>query len=302
MLILSVLIFFTVTLALTGLFFWLAPTKTEQRLQAMSSPAEKPQWTETMVNLVGPFARLSSPTGNWEASPLRIKFLNAGIRHDDARLVYFGIKTILPLAFAALAFMALKTMRYDGLTFLLYLMLAAMIGCYLPNFLLNWKIRMRRREIFESFPDATDLMLVCVEAGLGLDAGLTKVADEIRMKSVALAEELHLTNLEMRAGGTREKSLRNLALRTGVEEISVFATMLTQADKFGTSIGESLRVFSDDLRHTRQVRAEEMAAKIPTKMLFPLVVFIFPSIIMVIMGPAVIQIIRTILPMLSGGH
>jgi len=303
MLILSVLIFFTVTLGLTGLFYWLTPTKTEQRLQAMSNPAEKPQWTETMVNLVGPFAHLSSPTGKWETSPLRIKFLNAGIRHDDARLIYFGIKTLLPLVFAGLAFLTLRTMtHYDGLKFLLYLMLAAMIGCYLPNFLLNWKIRMRRREIFESFPDATDLMLVCVEAGLGLDAGLTKVADEIRMKSVALAEELHLTNLEMRAGGTREKSLRNLALRTGVEEISTFATMLTQADKFGTSIGESLRVFSDDLRHKRQVRAEEMAAKIPTKMLFPLVVFIFPSIIMVILGPAVIQIIRTILPMLTGGH
>jgi tight adherence protein C len=161
---------------------------------------------------------------------------------------------------------------------------------------------MRRREIFESFPDASDLMLVCVEAGLGLDAGLTKVADEIKIKSVALAEELHLTNLEMRAGGTREKSLRNLALRTGVEEIGIFASMLTQADKFGTSIGDSLRVFSDDLRHKRQIRAEEMAAKVPTKMLFPLVVFIFPSIIMVIMGPAVIQIIRTIMPMLSGIH
>lgn len=303
MLILSVLIFFTVTLGLAGLFLWLAPTKTEQRLQAMSNPAEKPQWTETVVNLVGPFAELSSPTGKWETSPLRIKFLNAGIRHDDARLVYFGIKTLLPLVFAALAFLALRTTTHsDDLTFLLYLMLAAMIGCYLPNFLLHWKISMRRREIFESFPDATDLMLVCVEAGLGLDAGLTKVADEIRMKSFALAEELHLTNLEMRAGGTREKSLRNLALRTGVEEITTFATMLTQADKFGTSIGESLRVFSDDLRHKRQVRAEELAAKVPTKMLFPLVVFIFPSIIMVILGPAVIQIIRTILPMLSGGH
>ena len=130
-------------------------------------------------------------------------------------------------------------------------------------------------------------MLVCVEAGLGLDAGLSKVADEIRRKSVALAEELHLTNLEMRAGATREKSLRNLALRTGVEEIGTFATMLTQADKFGTSIGDSLRVFSDDLRHKRQMRAEENAAKVPTKMLFPLVVCIFPSIIMVIMGPAV---------------
>jgi len=302
MLILSVLVFFAVTLGLAGLFLWLAPTRAEQRLQAMSDPAEKQQWTETMVNLVGPFANLSSPTGNWEESPLRLKFFNAGIRHNDARLIYFGIKTLLPLLFAGLAYLALRTMTHsEGLTFLLYLMLAAMIGCYLPNALLHWKIKTRRREIFESFPDATDLMLVCIEAGLGLDAGLTKVADEIRIKSVALAEELHLTNLEMRAGGTREKSLRNLALRTGVEEISIFATMLTQADKFGTSIGESLRVFSDDLRHKRQTRAEEMAAKVPTKMLFPLVVFIFPSIIMVIMGPAVIQIIRTIMPMLSGG-
>jgi tight adherence protein C len=144
-------------------------------------------------------------------------------------------------------------------------------------------------------------MLVCVEAGLGLDASLTRVADEIRRKSVALAEELHLTNLEIRAGGTREKSLRNLALRTGVEEVGTFATMLTQADKFGTSIGDSLRVFSDDLRHKRQIRAEESAAKVPTKMLIPLVICIFPAVIMVILGPAVIQIVRTILPMLSIG-
>ena len=143
-------------------------------------------------------------------------------------------------------------------------------------------------------------MLICVEAGLGLDAGLTKVADEMKRKSVALAEELHLTNLEMRAGGSRETSLRNLALRTGVEELTTFATMLTQSDQFGTSIGESLRVFSDDLRHKRQVRAEEAAAKVPTKMLIPLVLCIFPSIIMVIMGPAAIQVIRVMLPMLGG--
>ena len=162
-------------------------------------------------------------------------------------------------------------------------------------------IRSRQREIFENFPDAADLMLVCVEAGLGLDAGLTRVADEIKRKSMALAEELHLTNLEIRAGGTREKALRNLALRTGVEEIATFATMLTQADKFGTSIGDSLRVFSDDLRHKRQIRAEENAAKVPTKMLFPLVVCIFPAIIMVILGPAMITIVRTVLPMLSIG-
>jgi len=135
---------------------------------------------------------------------------------------------------------------------------------------------------------------------LGLDAGLTRVAGEIKIKSMALAEELHLTNLEVRAGGTREKALKNLARRTGVEELETFAVMLTQVDKFGTSVGDSLRVFSDELRHKRQTRAEVRAAKVPTLMLIPMVLFIFPSIIMVMMGPAVIQIIRTVMPMLTG--
>ena len=300
MLLLPVLIFFAVTFGLVGGYLWLAPTKTEQRLQALAGAREKSPWTETIVKIAGPFARLSTPAENWDQSPLRVKFFNAGIRNDDANLLYFGAKTLLPLVFAGLAFVVLRTVEQSSLTLLLYVMLSAMVGCYLPNIILHFKVKSRQREIFENFPDAADLMLVCVEAGLGLDAGLTKVAEEIQIKSVALAEELHLTNLEMRAGGTREKSLKNLALRTGVEEIDTFAVMLTQADKFGTSIGESLRVFSDDLRHKRQVRAEELAAKVPTKMLFPLVVCVFPSIIMVIMGPAVIQVIRTILPMLGG--
>ena len=296
------LIFFAVTLGLIGLFLWLSPTKTEQRLKAMAGPGEKSQWTENIIKIAGPFAQLSSPEGEWDKSPIRVKFFNAGIRNEDASLIYFAAKTLLPLVFGALVFLALGTANQPNLTLLFYVMVSAMLGCYLPNILLHFKIRARQREIFENFPDAADLMLVCVEAGLGLDAGLTKVAEEIQIKSVALAEELHLTNLEMRAGGTREKSLKNLALRTGVEEIGTFATMLTQADKFGTSIGESLRIFSDDLRHKRQMRAEELAAKVPTKMLFPLVVCVFPSIIMVIMGPAAIQIIRPLLPMLGGGR
>jgi tight adherence protein C len=285
---------------LIGLFFWLAPTKTEERLKAMAGLSEKSQWTENIVKIAGPFAKLSTPEGGWDNSPIRVKFFNAGIRDENASLIYFGAKTLLPLVFGILAFMALRSANQSNLTLLFYIMVSSMLGCYLPNIFLYFKIKSRQREIFENFPDAADLMLVCTEAGLGLDAGLTKVAEEIQIKSVALAEELHLTNLEMRAGGTREKSLKNLALRTGVEEIGTFATMLTQADKFGTSIGESLRVFSDDLRHKRQMRAEELAAKVPTKMLFPLVVCIFPSIIMVIMGPAVIQIIRTLGPMLGG--
>lgn len=135
-----------------------------------------------------------------------------------------------------------------------------------------------------------------------MDAALTKVAEEIRRKSAALAEELHLTNLELRAGASRDLALHNLALRTGIEEIGTFATMLTQADKFGTSIGESMRVFADDLRHKRQMLAEEAAAKVPTKMLFPLVLFIFPSIIMVVLGPAIIQVLRTVGPLLTHGR
>ena len=300
MLLLPVLIFFTVTFGLVGAYLWLAPTKTAQRLQALSGVREKSSWTETIIKIAGPFARLSTPTKDWDQSPLRVKFFNAGIRNEDANLIYFSAKTIVPLLFAGLAFIALRTFDQPSVTLLFYVLFFAMVGCYLPNIVLHLIVKSRQREIFENFPDAADLMLVCVEAGLGLDAGLTKVAEEIQMKSVALAEELHLTNLEIRAGGTREKSLKNLARRTGVEEIDTFAVMLTQADKFGTSIGESLRVFSDDLRHKRQVRAEEFAAKIPTKMLFPLVVCVFPAIIMVIMGPAVIQVIRTILPMLGG--
>ncbi|MDP9600994.1 type II secretion system F family protein [Variovorax sp. NFACC27] len=297
-----ILVFLTVSLAIIGLAVWLSPTRTEQRLQAMAGPAGKSAWTETAVKLVGPFAQLSSPTNDAELSPLRVRFLNAGIRYPDAYLVYFGMKTLLPLGFAALAFVGLRATGTadDGTVLMLLLALAALAGCYLPNLVLRLLIRARRREIFENFPDAADLMLVCVEAGLGLDAGLVKVTDEIQVKSRALAQELHWTNLEMRAGGTREKSLRNLALRTGVEEIGTFATMLTQADRFGTSIGESLRVFSDDLRHKRHVRAEELAAKVPTKMLVPLVLCIFPCISLVILTPAAIRVVRMIMPMLSG--
>lgn len=300
MITLAALVFLAVSLAVAAMFVWVVPSRTEQRLQTIApTTLDKSQWTESVLKMVGPLAKLSVPTGDWESSPLRLRFLNAGIRHPDARLAYFGAKTFLPLFLAVLAFVSLRGAS-QGIALLFYLLMAALIGCYLPNLLLHLKVKSRQREIFENFPDAADLMLVCVEAGLGLDSGLTKVTEEIRRKSQALAEELHLTNLEMRAGATREKALRNLALRTGLEEIGTFATMMTQADKFGTSIGESLRVFSDDLRHKRQVRAEETAAKIPTKILFPLVFFIFPSVIMVILGPAVIQIIRTMIPLLAG--
>lgn len=298
---LFILVFLAVTLALVGLMLWLQPSRTGQRLQALNGDQPTVQWRKTVVKLAGPLANLSSPAGDWDASELRVRFFNAGIRSERARLVYFAAKTVLPLVLAVPAYVLSSVgLQAEGMALLFHVAVAALLGCYVPNVVLWWLVRVRQREIFETFPDAVDLMLVCVEAGLGLDAGLARVASEIKMKSMFLAEELHLTNLEVRAGGTREKALKNLARRTGVEELDTFAVMLTQADKFGVSMGDSLRVFSDDLRHKRQTRAEERAAKVPTMLLIPLVLFIFPSIIMVIMGPAAIQIIRTLLPMMTG--
>jgi tight adherence protein C len=300
MIVLAILVCLAVSAAVGGLFLLLVPTRRDKRLHTIENPAAKSDWSTTVAQAVGPFASVLAPGGDWENSPLRLRFINAGIRREDARLIYFGLKTVLPLVLAFCTWLLLRTFTaMEEITVSMNLMIAALLGCYLPNLALWLRLRERKREIFENFPDAADLMLVCVEAGLGLDAALTRVADEMGMSSRALAEELHLTNLEMRAGASRAQSLRNLALRSGIEEIGTFATMLAQSDKFGTSIGESLRVFSEDLRHKRQVRAEEHAAKVPTKMLVPLCLFIFPAIIMVVLGPALIIIVRTIGPILS---
>ena len=298
----AAIIFFLVTLVSITLLTWLVPNKSQRRLQELTPPEEKTDWVKTVVGLAGPFAKLSIPEGKWEDSALRIRFINAGIRNINAPIIFYAAKTVLPLVFAAVTYIGLQLAgkSLDRNTLIFVLLIAATIGCYLPNFVLSRALKARKREIFENFPDAADLMLVCVEAGLGLDAALVKVAEEMKINSGALTEEIHLTNLETRAGSTRNQALRNLALRTGVDEINTFATMLSQADKFGTSIGESLRVFSDDLRHKRQIRAEVLAAKLPTKMLFPLILCIFPAISMVILGPAGVQIYRVILPMLGG--
>ena len=304
MLIYGAIVFLLVTITTLALLSWLIPTQSQRRLQQLAQTAEeqKTDWVKTVVNLAGPLAKLSIPEGKWEESPLRLKFMNAGVRSPNAPTLYYGAKTLLPVVFAAVAYLALQLAGKspERNTLILIVLIVATIGCYLPNILLSRAIQRRQREIFENFPDAADLMLVCVEAGLGLEAALVRVAGEMKLRSGALTEEIHLTTLETRAGSTRDRALRNLALRTGVEELSAFATMVSQADKFGTSIGESLRVFSDDLRYKRQMRAEELAAKLPTKMLFPLVLCIFPAISMVILGPAGVRIYRVILPMIGG--
>jgi tight adherence protein C len=299
MLIFSILIGASASCAVLGMWLLLRPSRVEQRMRSLWPRADQGGWADTVAQLVGPFARLSLPDGDWDRSPLRQRLVTAGIRRADARFIYYGLKTLLPIAFAVPVWFVLRQEGTSDLNTLLFVMIAALAGCYVPNAVLGMKVRSRRREIFESFPDAADLMLVCVEAGQGLDSSMQRIADEIRHRSLAMAEELFLTNLELRAGVPRQLALRHLAERTGIEEVGVFAAMLTQADKFGSSIGDSLRVFSDDLRHKRLVRAEERAATVATKMLLPLVLLIFPSVIMVILGPAGISIIRSV-PTLFG--
>jgi tight adherence protein C len=181
-----------------------------------------------------------------------------------------------------------------GSKLLLLLLLSATVGYYLPNLALNRIVRRRKREIFETLPDALDLLTVCVEAGLSLERAFVKVAGEIHIKSVTLAQELQLVLMEMRAGFSKEKALRNFALRSGVDDIDTLVAMLIQSERFGTSVGDSLRVYSDNLRTKRRMLAEECAAKIGLKLLFPLIFCIFPTLLMVLLGPAVMQLTRTL--------
>jgi tight adherence protein C len=192
--------------------------------------------------------------------------------------------------------------KLSGTSSLTLMLVFAAIGYYLPNAILALLTRRRQREIFEAFPDAIDLMIVCVEAGLGLDMAINRAAEEMKLRSPELTEELDLMALELRIGASRERALRNFATRTGLDEVSTFVTMLLQADRFGTSLAESLRVHADSLRTRRRLLAEEAAAKIPLKLLFPLIFFIFPSLLLVLLGPAMIQIHRIMLPALSGGQ
>jgi len=217
-------------------------------------------------------------------------------------MAYFGAKTVLALGAPMLTFAVMTTSRSPtkGIGLLFVLLATSAIGYYLPNYLLARAVRLRQREIFENFPDALDLMTVCMEAGLGTEAALTKVAEDMVHKSPVLSEELRLVNLELRAGAPRDRALRNLAMRTAVEEVEGFVSMIIQADRFGTSIAQSLRVHSDTVRTRRKQKAEETAAKIPLKLLFPLIFCIFPALMLVIMGPAVIQMIRVVLPTMAG--
>lgn len=264
-------------------------------------PAVGREWLAKVAQVAGPMAKLSAPSDGWETSTLRVRFMQAGLRDSNWPAIFFAAKTLLALGLPAILALSLglgPQLTTNRNVFLLVLL--AGFGYYLPNAILSRLTEQRQRELRESLPDALDMMLVCVEAGLGLDAAMNRAASEIGMRSHALSDELGLVALELRMGVKREHALRNLALRTGVDDVAGFVAMLVQADRFGTNIAQALRVQADTMRVHRQLRAEEMAAKIPLKLLFPLIFFIFPSLLLVLLGPAWISIYRVLLPAMGG--
>lgn len=300
------LVFVVVVAGVLGASALMRPSVARQRLDALATdvphlPPSSERWMTRLAALTRPVGKFSTPEEGFERSSIRLRFLHAGIRSASAAPAFFGIKTVLTLGLpmAAFALLTLAGSPLKGNTLLLAMLLAAALGYYGPNLVLSRMVFVRQREIFECFPDALDLMTVCVEAGLGTEAAMMRVADDMQLKSPALADELRLVNLELRAGADRERALRNLALRTGVEEVDGFVAMISQAERFGTSIAASLRVHADMLRTRRRQRAEEAAAKIALKLLFPLIFCIFPSLMVVLMGPAMIQIYRVLLPTMA---
>ncbi len=218
----------------------------------------------------------------------------AGLQGEKSLSIFLGLKLGLAVALPVIALPLLLTLGVPKSLLLLLFFVLMPGGYFLPNLILGAMVDSRQKQIRDGLPDALDLLVVCVEAGQGLNAALKRVADDLRLSNQALSRELTLVNLEIGAGLDREQALRNLADRTGVEEVASLCSMLIQSDRFGTSMAQALKVQSDTLRTTRRQKLEELAAKTPVKLVFPLLLFIFPALMVVIIGPAAIRIMENL--------
>jgi tight adherence protein C len=230
------------------------------------------------------------PSDEVQLGKVRLKLLNAGYRHEQAVTIFFGLKALgllIGLAIAVPAAVMRSGMTQGALSMSIA---GGAIGFYLPEFVVGRQKKKRAESIFLGLPDALDLMVVCVEAGLGLDAAMRRVTSELAHSSPVLCEELAITNVQLQMGRARKDVLRDLGTRTGVEDVRALAAVIIQAERFGTSIGSALRVQSDAMRLRRRQLAEERAAKTAVKIMIPLILFIFPGVFVVLVGPAGVQI------------
>lgn len=244
----------------------------------------------TMTRAAEPLNRIV-PISAVEAAKLEKRLLHAGYSSADAAMVFRAIQLLLILALPILVTTLCFILDSPLTSFLIWGLLAAAIGFYVPRLVLHSKIKNRQLRITWALADALDLMVIAVEAGLGLNAALNRVGEELKTVHPDLHHEFDLVNLEIRLGRSREEALRNLSERTGIDDIRSFVALLIQADRFGSSIGKAVRIFADSLRTKRRQRAEQASQKAAVKLLIPLTGFLFPVIIAVILAPAVLNLI-----------
>ena len=232
--------------------------------------------------------------GHRDTSALRMRLIQAGYPNASAVPLYLGARIGLPMTLGGSLALLLPALGQSWVVSVLMGVWAALIGFVLPTFIIRSRIARRQKQMQKALPDALDLLVVCVEAGLGLNQAMVRVAEEIVRVSPVLSEQVGLVNLEIRAGTPRDVAFRNLGDRTGVQDIKSLMAMLIQTDRFGTSIAQALRTHADTMRTKRRQRAEEAAAKTTIKLVFPLVLFIFPALFVIILGPALIQIFEAL--------
>lgn len=294
---------FTVMVAVTGFVFALGlaflfvgltdPVKRRLgRYVEADADIEKRRLVDVHT-LLGTMSQWVMPTSSSELGETSKKLTYAGFRSPNVLQSYFGIKAMTTTAFPMVVIVASQLVpNLQTMEFIFAGFVAAAVGLLAPRLVLEKLAEARIKKLRNGFPDALDLLVVCVESGLGLAAAIQRVADEISVSHPELAIELALVNAEMRVGVDRTKALRNLADRSGLEDIRGLVSLLIQTMRFGTGVAEALRVYSEEFRDKRMQKAEEEAAKIGTKLIFPLVTCLFPSFFIVAIGPAVLRLIE----------
>ena len=255
-----------------------------------ASRRERRRRLEQFISVVGERFRKAGI----DYGPLRKRLINAGYRRPSALILFLGLRIVLSAGLCLIAGALAVANEFDGTIFLVAVVWGAGAGWVVPGLLVSGRARTRQKEVKLALPDALDLLVICVEAGLGLNLALIRVAREVRHVSKLLSEELSVTNFQIRAGVPREEALRNLAERTGVPDVRTLVSTIIQTERFGTSIAQSLRVHADELRLKRKQRAEEAAAKTTIKIVFPLALCVFPALFVVVLGPVVIQIYQSL--------
>ncbi|HEV2802197.1 MAG TPA: type II secretion system F family protein [Pyrinomonadaceae bacterium] len=246
--------------------------------------------TALAERMAKPLHRLAPPSAA-EAKKLQKKLMQAGYRSPNAPIVYRAIQITTLIGYPAMVALGCALMARPLDSAILWILIAFIKGFFLPRYILNKMVKGRQQRVRWGLADALDLMVVSIEAGLGLNAAIVKVGEELKDVHPEISEEFELTNLEIRVGRDRDEALRNLAERTGVDDLRSLVAMLIQADRFGTSISRAVRVYADSLRTKRRQRAEQAAQKAAVKLLFPLACFLFPTLFIAILGPAALNLI-----------